>query len=67
MTWLLSSKLSAFSSCGRYELTGRYDNGHFAWRGRLVQTDELIASSADRIYVEIACYRHAAKLDAVVA
>lgn len=67
MSWLDSSKFNALSSCKRYELAGRYINGHFAWRGRVIQADELIASSQDRGYVKLMCELHAARLDAQVA
>lgn len=67
MNWLNSSKFSALSSCKRYELAGRYIDGYFAWRGRVIQTDELVASSQDRGYVELKCELHAAALDAQVA
>lgn len=66
MKWLDSSKFNALSDCGRYELAGRYINGNFAWRGRVIQTDELVASSQDRGFVELMCELHAAALDAQV-
>lgn len=67
MNWLDSSKFSALSDCKRYELAGRYINGHFAWRVRVIQTDELVASSQDRGFVELMCELHAERLDAQVA
>ncbi len=55
MKWRHISQFYAISGCEQYELTGRYTDGHFAWRGRLIATDRLIASSQDRGYVERQC------------
>lgn len=66
MKWLDASRSVSISSCKRYELAGRYIDGHFAWRVRVIQTDELVASSQDRGYVKLMCSRHAANLDAQV-
>lgn len=59
MTWHYASQFLARSSDGVYELTGRYTDGHFAWRGRRIDSDRLIAASADRAFVEQRCEAHA--------
>lgn len=61
MTWIYQRFLIT-SECGRYAIEGRYIEGHFEWRGRFVQTDELIQASHDRDYVEKQCEAHAARL-----
>jgi hypothetical protein len=43
-----------------YAIEGRYVDGSFAWRGRVVDTDVLVCSSADRLLVQQVCERHAA-------
>jgi hypothetical protein len=61
MNWLTSEHCSvARSEDGIYELAGRYINGAFAWRARVIDTDVLVASSADRGYVEGCVDRHRA-------
>jgi hypothetical protein len=54
------SMATLVSDCGGYEIRGSYSNGYFAWRGRVVATDTLVSSSADRSQVEQLCERHAA-------
>lgn len=48
------------SDCGQYDLRAAWTDGHYAWRGRHIDSDRLIWSSADRGYVEGCCARHAA-------
>lgn len=67
MTWLPISQFLAVSADQKYELYGAYFNGHFAWRGRVIETDQLVQASADRGYVQLCCDRHAAKAAAAVA
>jgi hypothetical protein len=63
MNWLTSEHCSvARSEDGIYELAGRYINGSFAWRARVIATDELVASSHDRRYVEQCVDRHLASV-----
>lgn len=64
MKWLRSVGRAAVTDCGRYEITGSYHNGHFAWRGREVSTDHLVQSSADRGFVQLCCERHATAVNA---
>lgn len=52
------------SACGRYEISPRYTDGHFAWRGREVSTDKLICSSLDPDFVKYRCESHAASVAA---
>lgn len=59
MKWRHISTYLAVSECKQYEVSGRYTDGHFAWRGRVVDTDQLVQASADRGYVERCCDRHA--------
>jgi hypothetical protein len=47
------------SEDGQYEVRSSYDAGSFAWRGRHIESDRLIKSSADRVYVQMSCERHA--------
>lgn len=58
IAWI-EKRFQALSECGRYELRGVYVDGRFEWRGRLVATDELIAASWDRSYVDELIERHA--------
>lgn len=61
MNWLPNSHCAvARSSCGVYEMAGRYINGSFEWRARVIDTDVLVASSADRAYVDDCVDRHLA-------
>jgi hypothetical protein len=63
MTWLPNAHCAvARSACGVYEIAGRYINGSFAWRARVIATDELVASSHDRRYVEQCVDRHLASV-----
>lgn len=61
LLWQPVTSFQSLSDCGVYELTGRYTDGHFAWRGRVVETDVLVQASADREFVERCCERHAAR------
>lgn len=63
MNWL-HKRFQSLSDDGRYELHAQWTNGLFAWRGRVVQTDELVASSADRTFVMLRCESHAARVAA---
>jgi hypothetical protein len=58
MKWSRNYAGAWVSDCGRYEIASRYADGHFAWRGREVDTDKLIASSLDPEYVKQSCERH---------
>ena len=60
MNWLPTSPQAWRSDCGQYETRGCYVNGSYAFRARVVATDVLVASSADRGYVERCVERHAA-------
>lgn len=62
MKWRHNTKWYAVSGCGRYAVTGGYTDGRFSWRGRFIQTDELVQASADREFVELCCERHEARL-----
>lgn len=59
MNWRRISQSVRVSECGTYELRSAYTDTGFAWRGRVVQTDELVASSADRQFVMGRCEAHA--------
>lgn len=60
MNWRHISQFLAVSEDQQYELYGCYLNGYFTWRGRVIETDHLVQSSADREYVQLCCDRHAA-------
>lgn len=64
MRWREISRFLHVSECRQYELYGAYFNGHFAWRGRIVETDTLVCASQDRDMVRLTCERHAAKVEA---
>jgi hypothetical protein len=63
MNWLLHHR-GYFSACGQYELRPTYTGGRFAWHGRHIDSDRLIASSGDREFVRMTCERDAAKAEA---
>jgi hypothetical protein len=58
MNWRLHNR-GYFSDCGQYELRPTYADGHFAYHGRHIESDKLIAASADRTFVQSSCERHA--------
>ena len=57
--WRELSPTLYVSQCQQYELYGSWINGHFAWRGRVIETDLLIASSQDKGLVEQRCESYA--------
>jgi hypothetical protein len=64
MNWTTRGQC-ATSDDGRYEMRGAYaEKGHFEWRGRVVDTDQLVCASADREIVKLNCERHAARVEA---
>lgn len=67
MNWSRNSEGYFISDCGRYEVAPRYTDGCFAWRGREISTDKLIAASLDPEYVKQTCERHAASVAREVA
>lgn len=64
LAWRRVSPSLRVSECGLYELRSGYTDNGFAWRGRVVQTDELVASSADRTFVMLRCEAHAERVAA---
>lgn len=58
MNWHRISEYLSVSECQQYELYGAHFNGSFAWRGRVIETDHLVQSSADREFVKLCCDRH---------
>jgi hypothetical protein len=64
MNWSRNTAGSFVSDCGRYEIAPRYVDGHFAWRGRDIHTDKLIAASLDPEYVKRTCESHASSVAA---
>lgn len=63
MKWIRDNRSRLVSECGRYEIRASWSGHHFAWRGRFVQTDELVHANSDRDCVQLVCERHADAID----
>jgi hypothetical protein len=58
MNWIQHSR-GFLSGCRQYELRPTYAAGHFSYHGRHIDSDKLVAASADPEYVKQCCERHA--------